>query len=141
VPVVDLVDETFIVTSAQRLAIVIADRRRWVVWWPGLRLEVFMNRGDEGLRWSVAGDLVGSAEIWLEEFGDGVILHYYLRADPTQPDSVTEPRQLPESPRGRRRVDSLRRRHALSWKQNVWQLKAELEGEREPGSGDWTQSK
>lgn len=137
VPVVDLVDETFIVASPHRLAVVIADRRRWVVWWPGLQLDIFMDRGNEGIRWSVVGDMVGSAEIWLEEFGDGVILHYYLRADPTEPDSDNKPRQLPQSPRGRRQADSMRRRHAVSWKQVVWELKAEVEAAREPGSSGW----
>lgn len=137
-PVVDLVDETFIVATPRRLAVVIADRRRWEQWWPELQLEVFMDRGDEGVRWSVVGDLVGSAEIWLEAFGDGVILHYYLRADPTQPDSRTEPRQMTESPRARRRIDRLRRNHAVRWKRNVWQLKAEMEAGRSPGSDGWT---
>lgn len=137
VPVVDLVDETFIVVSPKRLAVVISDRRRWAVWWPGLQLEVFMDRGDQGIRWSIAGDLVGSAEIWLEEFGDGVILHYYLRADPTEPDSGTRARDLPQSPRGRRQVDSMRRSHAVRWKQVVWGLKTEMEAGRGPGSSGW----
>lgn len=136
-PVVDLVDETFIVVPARQLAKVIAQTQRWVVWWPELHLEIFMDRGDEGLRWSVTGDLVGSAEIWIEAFGDGVILHYYLRADPTVPSSRTEPRALPDSPRGRRTADRLRRSHAVRWKRNVWRLKAELETDRSVGASGW----
>jgi hypothetical protein len=138
VPVVDLVDETFIVATPQRLAVVIGDRNRWVVWWPGLELDIFMDRGDEGIRWSITGDLVGTAEIWLEKFGDGVILHYYLRADPTQPESVSKPRSLPQSPRGRRQADGMRRRHAVKWKQVVWNLKTEMETGRDPGSSGWS---
>lgn len=136
-PVVDLVDETFIVVPPAALAAVVADRRRWRVWWPDLTLHIFMDRGESGIRWSITGALVGSAEIWLEPFGDGVIVHYYLRADPTADPAGTQARALPDSPRGRRAADQLRRRQALRWKQTVWALKYELEGERVPGSGEW----
>lgn len=137
VSVVDLVDETFIVVPPARLAAVVAERRRWQAWWPDLTLEIFMDRGDQGLRWSVTGALVGSAEVWVEPFGDGAILHYYLRADPTAPRTATQARSLPDSPRGRRAADRLRRRHALRWKASVWQLKREMERDRVPGSGGW----
>lgn len=136
-PLIDLVDETFIVAPPARLAAVVADRRRWRAWWPDLELEVFMDRGEQGLRWSVTGALVGSAEVWLEPFGDGAIVHYYLRADPTAPESATTARHLPDSPRGRRTADRLRRQHALHWKATVWALKWELEAGREPGAGQW----
>lgn len=136
-PVVDLVDETFIVAPPAALASVVADRRRWVTWWPDLSLDVFMDRGEKGIRWSVTGALVGSVELWLEPFGDGAIVHYYLRADPTAGDSRTEPRSLPDSPRGRRTADRLRRRQALHWKQTVWALKYEMESGRAPGAGEW----
>ncbi|MDP4014795.1 MAG: polyketide cyclase / dehydrase and lipid transport [Candidatus Nanopelagicales bacterium] len=136
-PVVDLVDETFLVVSPARLAAVVQERRRWAQWWPELSLSVFMDRGVKGIRWSVTGAMVGSAELWLEEFGDGVILHYYLRADPVSPGSATQPRVLTDSPRGRRAADRLRRREALRWKRTVWALKAEMEGERQPGDGGW----
>ena len=129
-PAVDLVDETFIVTEPAVLAAIVADRTRWRMWWPELELTVFMDRGLQGMRWTVVGELVGSCEIWLEAQGDGVLLHYYLRVDPTVPGSRTEPRELPESPRGHRQVASIRRRHALRWKRQVWQLKDELEAER-----------
>lgn len=132
-PAVDLVDETFIVVAAPRIAEVVSDPARWSTWWPGLELTVFMDRGLQGVRWSVTGDLVGSAEVWLETHGDGVIVHYYLRVDPTEPGSSTRARVIPSSMRGRREVDRLRRRHAVAWKRTVWALKDELEGERRPG--------
>lgn len=135
--VVDLVDETFVVASPARMAVVVRDRDRWRRWWPGLNLDVFMDRGERGMRWSVTGEMVGSAELWLEAFGDGVIVHYYLRVDPVRPGSATEPRTLPDSPRGRRAADRLRRREALRWKRTVWALKAEMEGDRQVGSGGW----
>lgn len=130
---VDLVDETFVVVDRGRLAAIVADPTRWRTWWPGLHLAVFMDRGLDGIRWSVTGDLVGSCELWLEAEGDGVLIHYYLRADPTVPGSATRPRELPQSSRGRREIDRLRRRHAVAWKRSVWALKDEMEGDRAPG--------
>lgn len=132
-PSVDLVDETFVVVDRDRIAAVVADPHRWRTWWPDLTLTVFMDRGVEGVRWSVTGALVGSSEIWLEPMSDGVLIHYYLRAEPTQPGSQTQPRSLPDSGRGRREIDRLRRRHATSWKVAAWSLKDELEGQRAPG--------
>lgn len=119
--VVDLVDETFLAVPNELLADVVADEQRWRQWWPNRRLEVFMDRGLKGQRWAVAGDLVGSAEIWLEEYRDGVIVHYYLRADPGSDAAGVD-------------ADKLRRQEAWDWKRKIWSLKAELEGDRAPGT-------
>ena len=59
-PSVDLVDETFVVVSPHTVAAVVGDPQRWRTWWPGLQLSVFMDRADEGIRWTVTGELVGS---------------------------------------------------------------------------------
>ncbi len=131
---VDLVDETFIVADPATVALVVADPANWRRWWPNQRLTVFMDRGVKGIRWAVAGDVVGSSEIWLEAFGDGVILHYYLRVDPADPGRPGQIRHFPDSPRGRRAADRLRRSSALSWKQHVWELKRVVEAGREVGS-------
>lgn len=130
---VDLVDETFIVVAPERIAEVVADSSRWGAWWPGLTVTVFMDRGLEGIRWTVTGELVGSAEIWLESHRDGVIVHHYVRGEPTEPGSTSRPRIIPDSARGRREIDRLRRRHVLAWKRTVWALKDELEDQRRPG--------
>ena len=130
---VDLVDETYVVAERTRLAAVVADPARWRQWWPSLELAVFMDRGLDGLRWSITGELVGSAEVWLEPHGDGVIVHYFLRGEPTSPGSPSTPRTLPSSARGRREMDRLRRQHAVAWKRVVWSLKDEMEGDRRPG--------
>ncbi len=129
----DLIDETFIVASPAELSAVVHDPRRWRAWWPGLRLTVFMDRSEQGIRWSVTGDLVGSAEIWLEPFGDGVVVHHYLRADPTRPGSQTEPLEG-DPAKQRRQADRIRRRHALAWKRSVNALKDELEAGRPAGT-------
>lgn len=126
-------DETYVVVERARLAAVVADPARWRQWWPTLDLTVFMDRGLDGVRWSVTGELLGSAEIWLEAYGDGVIVHYYLRGEPTVPGSPTTARSLPDSARGRREMDRLRRSHAIAWKRVAWALKDEMEGERRPG--------
>ncbi|MET0457353.1 MAG: polyketide cyclase / dehydrase and lipid transport, partial [Mycobacterium sp.] len=41
------------------------------------------DRADKGMRWAVAGALTGTMEVWLEPSMDGVILHYFLHAEPS----------------------------------------------------------
>jgi hypothetical protein len=118
VPTVDLIDETYIVAAPEAVSAAVHDPARWRKWWPDLALTVFMDRGLVGIRWSVTGALNGSAELWLEPVGDGVLVHHYLRVDP--PGPVRSP-------------DRLRRRHALAWKRSVNALKDELEQGRQPG--------
>jgi hypothetical protein len=132
VPAVDLVDETFVVADRAVLAAVVADPGRWRTWWPDLVLTVFMDRGLEGIRWSVGGAFVCSAEIWLEPHGDGVLLHHYQRLDPVDPRAGT-PRPEPTDLAGWRRAARERDRRARAWKRHVWALKDELEAGRRPG--------
>ena len=58
-------------------------RSSWRRWWPDLRLQVVEDRADKGIRWAVTGALTGTMEIWLEPSLDGVVLHYFLHAEPT----------------------------------------------------------
>lgn len=124
---VDLVDEAFLVVDRAVLAGEVADAERWRQWWPSLTLEVFMDRGPDGVRWNVRGALIGSAEVWLEAVGDGVLLHHYLRVDPAD-----GPIDLGTA-RGRRRADRLRARHSRAWKRTVWELADRLDAGRAPG--------
>lgn len=131
-PLVDLIDETYVVAPAEELASRLSDRALWRRWWPELRLVVFQDRGAEGIRWTVTGALVGTSEVWLERYADGTLLHYYLRADPTRRGSPTEP--LAGSPaRLARRAERLRRAHAVAVKRHVNRLKDELEAGRPVG--------
>jgi hypothetical protein len=117
VPALDLVDETFVAAPPGRVAAVVRDPGRWRDWWPDLRLTVFQDRGDAGVRWNVAGALRGSMEVWLEPFGDGVIVHHYVRCEPAA---------------GTRPARELRRRQRHA-KRVFWALKDELEGARAAG--------
>ncbi len=120
-PTLDIVDETFLAVPPSTVAAAFADPRSWSLYWPDLVLEVYTDRGDEGLRWTVRGALVGTMEVWLEPVLDGTILHYFLRADPTGPRRT--PRQL--------RVE--RDRRARAAKAIALELKDVLEDGREPG--------
>ncbi|CAN5247416.1 hypothetical protein BH20ACT5_BH20ACT5_14310 [soil metagenome] len=127
-PQVDLIDETYVVAPPARVAAIVGDPASWRRWWPDLRLRVTQDRGLAGVRWTITGALVGSMEVWLEAFADGVIVHYYLRADPTRSGSdtvivwVTARAALAE-----------RRRRARRAKVIFWALKDRLEDDRAPG--------
>lgn len=132
-PTVDLVDETFIVADRTLLVGRAADPVWWRTWWPDLELTILRDRGADGLRWEVTGALTGSCELWLEPVADGVVVHYYLRADP-----ASGPIDLGTA-KGARRAARLRARRARSWKRWVWAWKDELEHGRVVGarrSGD-----
>ena len=109
----DLADDTFVAAAPAVVARAVADPARWPLWWPDLTLTVTRDRGRRGVQWQVAGALTGSAEIWLEPFGDGTVVHFYLRAGLSDP---------------------ARSARAQSWKQSVHALKDELEAGREPGT-------
>jgi hypothetical protein len=117
---VDIVDETFLVVPPKIVASAFADPAAWRRYWPDLTLTVYLDRGDEGLRWTVGGALVGTMEVWLEPVLDGTVLHYFLRAE------------LPASV-GPRQADIERRRWQLAAKRIALGLKAVLEDGRAPG--------
>jgi hypothetical protein len=115
---IDIADDTFVVADPGVVAAVVADPAAWHVWWPDLRLRVTLDRGVQGQQWAVTGALEGSMEIWLEPWGDGVLLHWYLRARPSE---------------ARRRTARERDRRARAWKAHAHALKDRLEAGREPG--------
>lgn len=125
---IDIADDTFISASISAVATVIRDQSRWQTWWPDRVLTVYSDRGDKGLRWTVSGDFVGSAEIWIEEITPGVIVHYYLRVDPTSEGSSVLKRVSTGSPRATRYLAKVHHRQVTSWKRIIWTIKDELEG-------------
>lgn len=132
-PSIDLVDETYIAAAPERVAAIVHDTERWGEWFPHITLTVFMDREEKGIRWSASGDYVGSVELWVEAFGDGTILHHYLRVDPTVPGTDKEPQPWPDTLAGRRKGTKERVARANHWKRIAWALKDELEGDRKAG--------
>jgi hypothetical protein len=80
---IQIADETYIAAAGARVGAALADRPSWRRWWPDLRLQVVEDRAERGIRWAVTGALAGTMEIWLEPSMDGVVLHYFLHAEPT----------------------------------------------------------
>jgi hypothetical protein len=132
-PMVDLIDETFVVAEPARIAAALHEPALWRRLWPALDLVVFQDRGVQGLRFTVTGELVGTNEFWVEPYADGAIVHYYCRCDVTRRGSTTTP--VTGSARQLQRV-SLRamRRHATATKAGLNRLKDTLEGGRPPGA-------
>ena len=120
-PDLDLVDETFIAVPPKLVATVFAEPAAWRRFWPDLVLEVYADRGDQGLRWTIRGALVGTMEVWLEPVLDGTLLHYFLRAD------------LAAGPRRARELRRERVRRQLAAKAIALDLKSALENGRRPG--------
>lgn len=125
-PAIDLIDETFIAVPPSTVAAAFADPRSWSRYWPDLVLKIYRDRGDEGLRWTVRGGLVGTMEVWCEAMLDGTLLHYFLRATPT--DTAGQPLDL--RPAEVRKAYDQRARAA---KAIALELKETLEDGRKPG--------
>lgn len=79
---IQVADETFVCAAPAAVGAAVSDPASWRRWWPDLHLTVVEDRGPAGQRWTVAGALTGTMEIWLEASFDGVILHYFLHAEP-----------------------------------------------------------
>lgn len=131
-PLVDVIDETFVVAPPSVVAAAVRDPALWARLWPDLETHVFMDRGDEGVRLTVTGALVGSNEFWVEPWGDGAIVHYYLRADPTRRGSATEP-VTGDARRLARRAIRIRNAHCVRVKQGLNEIKDRLESGRPLG--------
>jgi hypothetical protein len=112
---VDIADETYVARPAAALAALVAEPSSWSRWWPDLDLRVTRDRGDKGVQWAVRGALAGSMEIWLEPVGAGVVLHWFLRAEPPAP--LTPRRAVRE-----------RERRVRDWKRHAFALKDRAEG-------------
>jgi hypothetical protein len=118
---VELSDETFIAVDRPRVAAVVGDARRWAEWWPDLELEVLRDRGDKGRQWVLTGRVGGTAEIYLEPWHDGTVVHLFLRLElPTGSGTADRSRAV--------------QRRTLSWKRTIHRLKDELEAGRAAGT-------
>ena len=115
-PQIHLIDQTWIDASAQTVSSVVADSANWGSWWPDLILTVTRDRGIKGMQWAAAGEYSGSVEIWLETCKSGVILHHFLRLEPSSGQRLS-------------RGQVSRRTRQLAWhaKRVFWELKDQLE--------------
>ena len=125
-PLVDVMDSTWLRARPQAVGALITDPALWRRWWPGLALEVHELRGDKGLRWNVrhvdgSPGLTGTAELYLQEQGDGVVAHFFLRLD-----ADGGPASGPHD------VERLRDRYRRHTKRALWALGDQLD----PGRWD-----
>jgi hypothetical protein len=79
---IQVADQTFVAADPVDVGKAVSDVASWRRWWPDLRLAVVEDRADKGIRWTVTGALTGTMEVWLEPMLDGVILNYFLHAEP-----------------------------------------------------------
>jgi hypothetical protein len=118
---IQVADQTFVVGPAVAVAAAVAAPEKWRRWWPDLQLEVREDRGDKGIRWGVGGVLTGTMEVWLEPMLDGVVLHYFLHAEPAG-----------ESGRSTRDAAAIRARR-VAGRRMSFEVKATAEAGRRPG--------
>jgi hypothetical protein len=126
-PAVDVMDESFVVAEPSDLARRFRDPALWLQWWPRLRMVATEDRGDEGVRWAVEGELAGTAEIWLQPWGDGVRVHWMLRADLADERGGRIRRRRRRNPR---RVTSS---YVTDYKTRIHALKDTIEQDRAVG--------
>lgn len=121
---IQVADETFVAADPVEVGRYVGDPASWRRWWPDLRLTVAQDRGEQGHRWSVTGALTGTMEIWLEPMLDGVVLHYFLHAEP----SGVSARQL-----ARMNLPKLNHRYRVTGKAVAFEIKQRLEASRPVG--------
>ncbi|WP_280264963.1 polyketide cyclase / dehydrase and lipid transport [Nocardia wallacei] len=119
---IQVADQTFVAAPGAAVAEVLADRSRWRQWWPDLTLELREDRGDKGIRWSVSGPLDGTMEVWLQPCLDGVILHYFLHAEPGDASRLPMREQM-----------AANRARRVAGKKMSFEIKARLEAGRAAG--------
>lgn len=115
-PLLDIVDSTFIVAPAAELRAVLCDEARWHSM--GLWVTCYEDRGSLGKRWTLDRTLIGTAEVWLEEACGGVIVHCLVQADPV----------------GRSGEAALRRRYGRPLKRWVLDVKRSHDVDRPAGT-------
>jgi hypothetical protein len=119
-----IADETFVCADPVDVGKAVGDPANWRRWWPDLRLTVIEDRGPMGHRWTVTGAVTGTMEVWLEGVLDGVVLHYFLHAEPS---GVTA-RELAGMD-----VAKLNHRRRVAGKKMAFEVKRKLEETRPVG--------
>ena len=124
---IQIADETFVAADGARVGAAVADRSSWRRWWPDLHLQVVEDRAEKGIRWTVTGVLTGTMEVWLEPMMDGldgVVLHYFLHAEPTG---------IPAWQLAKLNLAKMTHRRRVAGKNMAFEVKATLERSRPVG--------
>jgi hypothetical protein len=124
---IQIADETFIAADGALVGAAIADQSQWRRWWPDLHLQVVEDRAEKGIRWTVTGAVTGTMEVWLEPMVDGldgVVLHYFLHAEPTG---------IPASQLAKLNLAKMTHRRRVAGKNMAFEVKATLERSRPVG--------
>ncbi|BCJ36680.1 hypothetical protein Athai_41830 [Actinocatenispora thailandica] len=119
-PLVDVLQETFVAAAPRLVAAALADPAVPADLWPDLAVTVTQRRGLEGQRYAVGGAWRGTAELWLQPCADGVLVHSYLRVDSAGPVSARAARR-----------ELARRQRTMRW--GLWRYKDRIEAARAPG--------
>lgn len=123
-----MADETFVAAAPEAVGVAVGDRSSWRRWFPDLLLQVVEDRADKGVRWTVSGPVTGTMEIWLEPVLDGVLLHYFLHAEPTAPSAESlGPEKLD--------LPGMTHRRRVAGKRMAFEVKNRLEAGRPVGVG------
>ena len=118
---IQVADETFVAADPAAVGRAVGDRANWRRWFTDLYLDVVEDRADRGVRWTVTGALTGTMEVWLEPVLDGVVLHYFLHAEPTGGSAPTNPA-------------TLNHRRRVAGKRMAFEIKNTLEATRPVGT-------
>ena len=121
---IQVADQTFVAAAPAAVGRAVGDRASWRRWFPDLLLDVVEDRADKGVRWTVAGPLTGTMEIWLEPVLDGVVLHYFLHAEPTGATAAHP---------GARDLAAMTHRRRVAGKRMAFEVKNTLEASRPVG--------
>jgi hypothetical protein len=121
---IQIADETFVCADPVDVGAAVGEPSNWRRWWPDLRLTVIEDRGPMGHRWTVTGALTGTMEVWLQPVLDGVILHYFVHAEPSGATA-----------RGLARMDlaKVNHRRRVAGKNMAFEVKRKLEETRPVG--------
>ncbi|QNE22101.1 SRPBCC family protein [Kribbella qitaiheensis] len=119
-PSLDISCDDLVVADPAYVAQRLSSDTLWREWWPEFTLTPSERRGQEGVRWAVTGAAIGTAEWWLEQVRDGVVVHWYLRVDPAGRG-------------GARRLRKLKERYVARYRNQIWRFKDEVESGRAAG--------
>ena len=118
---IQVADETFVAADPAAVGRAVGDRASRRRWFSDLYLDVVEDRAERGVRWTVAGAFTGTMEVWLEPVLDGVVLHYFMHAEPTGGPATTN-------------SAALNHRRRVAGKRMAFEIKNTLEASRPVGT-------